>query len=614
MVSGLERLRARIVFVVGKGGVGKTTAAGALALGLADEGHATHLLSTDPAHSLSDLFRVPLELGRPTPSPCSDALVLEELDADAYGRRWMDEAREPVAELFDRGTYLDSDDVTAFLDLSFPGVDEVAAALRLAELAGESGDSAESGNDRAERIVVDTAPTGHTLRLLEAADTLRSWREALEAMEEKARAVISALTRGRGRLESAAFLDRLDARIRHFEEEVLASSDVVVVSAPGAPVEAETRRLVERLEERGLRVALRVFTEPRPGSPAATRGPPAPEETEEGDVAGVRIPWRPDLRGCEELRAWGEAPDGVGAAPDELQPAGASEADRERIRTLLDRRLLLFVGKGGVGKSTCAAAWALERARSGSVTLLSTDPAGSLGDILDVDLSADTTRLADGRLAVRQIDARRSFEAFRDRYRDRVEHLFEELGLSQSARLDRRVMSSLLDLAPPGIDEIFALVEMLDLGEEEERLVVDTAPTGHLLRLLSMPDVALQWTREAMRILLKYRATLGLDDIGETLLDFSKRLKRLKLTLSDPSEAGVVVVTLAGELVEAETRRLRSSLDDRTVPVTAFLHNRSGRGPVPVSGSTPEIRAPEVAPPPVGTDALRTFFRSWRLG
>lgn len=607
MVPGLDRLRARIVFVVGKGGVGKTTTAGALALGLADEGHRTHLLSTDPAHSLADLFRTSLSRGTPTDSPCSDALVLEELDAEAYGERWLAEAREPVADLFDRGTYLDAEDVAAFLDLSFPGVDEVAAALRLADLVEEAGEP------RPDRIVVDTAPTGHTLRLLEAAETLRSWREALEAMEEKAQAVISALSRGRARLEASVFLDRLEEKIRRFEDDVLAGGDVVVVSAPGGPVEAETRRLVDRLEDRGLRVALRVLTEPPPGAsgaPDAEAGsPPAP--TGEDDV---RIPWRPGLGGCDELRAWGRAPEGRTAdRREEGAPAEAPPPERERIRTLLDRRLLLFVGKGGVGKTTCAAAWALERADRGPVTLLGTDPAGSLGDVLDVAVPADGARLEEGRLTVRQIDAHGSFEAFRDRYRDRVEAVFEELGLSQGAHLDRRVVASLLDLAPPGIDEIFGLVEMLDLEEEGTPLIVDTAPTGHVLRLLSMPDVALQWTREAMRVLLKYRAVLGLDGLGETLLDFSKRLKRLKLTLSDPSLAGAVVVSLGGDLVEAETERLTRSLDERTVPVTALLHNRAGGGARPGSAPTSVVHAPEQARPPVGREALRSFFRSWRL-
>ena len=176
-------------------------------------------------------------------------------------------------------------------------------------------------------------------------------------------------------------------------------------------------------------------------------------------------------------------------------------------------------------------------------------------------------------------------------------------------------MSSLLDLAPPGIDEIFALVEMLELGEEGDALVVDTAPTGHLLRLLSMPEMALEWTRQAMRILLKYGSALGLDGLGATLLDFSKRLKRLNLTLSDPERSGVVVVTLPGELVEAETGRLLGSLDERTVPVTAFLHNRGDRGaPSPPHGEEiPAIRAPELDHPPVGPSALRAFCRSWRL-
>ena len=144
------------MFVVGKGGVGKTTTAGALALAFAAEGRTTHLLSTDPAHSLGDLFGLTLPPGRPVPSPCNEKLVLEELDGEGYARRWSERARRPLLEIFDQGSFLDAGDVAGFLDLTLPGIDEVAGVLRLSELV-----------EGPERVVVDTAPTGHTLLLLD---------------------------------------------------------------------------------------------------------------------------------------------------------------------------------------------------------------------------------------------------------------------------------------------------------------------------------------------------------------------------------------------------------------------------------------------------------------
>jgi arsenite-transporting ATPase len=114
--------------VVGKGGVGKSTASAALALALADRGARVHLLSTDPAHSLGDLFERRLAPGRPT-SVCGPGLMIEEMDTAGRSSAWLESVREPVSDLIDSGTYLDREDVAAFLDRSLPGVTEVLASF-----------------------------------------------------------------------------------------------------------------------------------------------------------------------------------------------------------------------------------------------------------------------------------------------------------------------------------------------------------------------------------------------------------------------------------------------------------------------------------------------------
>src|SRR5919106_383864 len=136
----LARLPNRFILVVGKGGVGKTTTAGAIALACADRGDTTHLISTDPAHSIADLFEH---------RSCSDQLVLEEFHARAYADVLFARIQPALVELVERGTYLDEADARGFLDLSLPGLDEVMAALRLTELHRDT---------TKQRIVVDTAP------------------------------------------------------------------------------------------------------------------------------------------------------------------------------------------------------------------------------------------------------------------------------------------------------------------------------------------------------------------------------------------------------------------------------------------------------------------------
>ncbi len=591
----LERLRSRFVFVVGKGGVGKTTTAGALALALAEGGERVHLLSTDPAHSVADLFETTLPPGDARPSPCTPHLLLEELDAEGRWSAWREWARGPLADLVDRGTYLDREDVEAFLDLSLPGVDEVAALLRLTDLEG--GD--------AQRIVVDTAPTGHTLRLLATGGVIRGWVEAFDAMDAKARAVVEGLTHRAVRLPSADVVDDLHERADRFEAAIVGGGDAVVVERPEAPVQAESARLRLALEELGLRVAARV---------AVGGG--------NGDV--LAVPRARGLVGCAGLARWGAPADGGGEmagpapSPSPAPPSGASP--RPEVLALLEalpRDLVLFVGKGGVGKTTCAAACALALAGHRDVELLGVDPAGSLADVLGLPVEAEGTEVAPG-LVARQLDADRAFADFRESYRDEVEEAFRRVGLDRSATLDRRVVTSLLELAPPGVDELLAVSALLEASDPGTTRLVDTAPTGHLLRLLETPERALAWVHQLIRVLLKYRAAVGLDALAERLLDFSKRLKHLNLRFKDPRRSGAVMVTLPGPLDRAEAGRLLQRLEALGVAVAATIENRrtGGEGPGspdpgPPDAGAPVVLAPERDASPEGPQALSAFLATW---
>lgn len=593
MVPGLvPHLSARFVFVVGKGGVGKTTTAAALALELADGGEATHLLSSDPAHSLGDVFAEAFPGGGPAPSGCSPSLTVEELDAVGLGRRWLAEVREAVADLVERGTYLDREDVVGLLDQSLPGVDEVMAALRIAELA----ESGEYG-----RIVVDTAPTGHTLRLLDCGQVLEGWLATIHAMADKAGAVAFGLTGRRARFSGERVMDRVQERVSRFTEGIVTDADFVLVTRDGEPVEAESVRLARALRDRGLRLSMRV-------------GVGGLGSADFGDLPSFEAAIRHDLIGCEGLRRWGAPGERADRAVQIPAPARTGALD-----LVTPRELILFGGKGGVGKTTCAAAYAVALARKRRVLLLSLDPEGSLGDVLGRPVTPDETEVLPG-LFARQLDAAQRFERLRETYRGRVQRVFERLGLDRSASLDRRVLESIVEMAPPGLDEIFALDAILDGAGVHDVLVVDTAPTGHFLRVLEMPVTALDWTRAVLRILLRYRAVLGLDDFAADLLAFARRLRGVIQLLGDEARTGVVVVTLGEALPRLETGRLVSALRAGGTPLAAIIHNRwtgldSDMGVValPREGlDAPQaIVAPLVDPAPLGPDRLLDFSNRW---
>jgi arsenite/tail-anchored protein-transporting ATPase len=113
-----------------------------------------------------------------------------------------------------------------------------------------------------------------------------------------------------------------------------------------------------------------------------------------------------------------------------------------------------------------------------------------------------------------------------------------------------------LGAAPPGLDELVAVGACCRTRARGARVVLDTAPTGHFLRLVAMPGEALDWTHRIMRVLLKYRALGGLDAPGGPLLRLAKRLRALRERLADPARTAIVVVTLDEPLVAAETGRL----------------------------------------------------------
>jgi arsenite-transporting ATPase len=298
---------------------------------------------------------------------------------------------------------------------------------------------------------------------------------------------------------------------------------------------------------------------------------------------------------------------------------------------------VLFGGKGGVGKTTCAAAYALAFAAKHPkkrVLLLSTDPAQSLADVLGVPLGDEAQRTCG--VFARELDANAAFRGERDRYRDAVDDLFDALlgGSRFDATFDRVVVRDLIDLAPPGLDELFATLALVDALTPRDRkarpydlVVVDTAPTGHTLRLLAMPKDALEWVHALLEILLKYRKVIGLGDLAGDLVTLAKKLRELETLLHDPSRARFVAVTRAAELPRLETARLVRALDRMRVPVggvivNAVTHGTCTRCARAAATESREIQriaelrhamllAPAAYPPPRGEDAIRRWGARW---
>ncbi|MFO0742836.1 MAG: TRC40/GET3/ArsA family transport-energizing ATPase [Labilithrix sp.] len=590
----------RFVFFGGKGGVGKTTCAAAAALRAAAEGQRVLVVSTDPAHSLGDALD--LELA-PEPRRVKDApgeVWAAELDADKALGRWLRAKEEAIRTIADRGTYLDEEDVDRLMSLSFPGVDELVGLLELVRLSKQR---------EYDQVVVDTAPTGHTLRLLETPDTLVRLGEVLDQMHEKHRFLAASLGgawRGDFADEAISEIQQEGTDLRALLLDPKRVSFTWVMLAEELPV-IEAERGVDELESRGLYVDVVVVNRvwPAPDRACPLCSPRVEYEREwrariAKSFVGKTILEAPariaEPREVSELVALAQAVHPL-VLEDEASPKGGRKAPRldlEEMATIATGtaalspiadtvRLALFGGKGGVGKTTIAASSALELASARPkerVLLLSTDPAHSLGDAFGMEIG-DTARKmpkAPPNLRARELDAEKAWNLERERYRHGIQELFSSLLTSNlDATYDRAVLEDLLDLAPPGIDELLAIVTILDglVGEKPtyNLVVVDTAPTGHTLRLLALPERALEWVHALMSVLLKYRSVVGLGELAEDLTVLARRLRGLIALLADPVQCAFIVVTRAAALPRLETERLARDLRQLKVPLTAIVAN-----------------------------------------
>jgi arsenite-transporting ATPase len=251
----------------------------------------------------------------------------------------------------------------------------------------------------------------------------------------------------------------------------------------------------------------------------------------------------------------------------------------------VDPRIVIFGGKGGVGKTTAAASYALARAKADPkkrVLVFSTDPAHSLSDSFAEAIGELKSGVAGQKnLDAMEIDPGKWFEELKQRYRVWTDDLFTSISgrAGMEIQFDREAMRELVELTPPGIDEIAALGEISELlgqdrsGDRYDLIVLDTAPTGHLIRFLELPEVALSWIRTFMKLLLKYQNIVRATEVAEELVALSKSIKRVLALLTDPESCEFVAVAIPERMSLEETKDLAKSLDKLKVPLRKLLIN-----------------------------------------
>jgi arsenite-transporting ATPase len=231
-----------------------------------------------------------------------------------------------------------------------------------------------------------------------------------------------------------------------------------------------------------------------------------------------------------------------------------------------DLKLIIFGGKGGVGKTSCAIATAIKLSENFKTLLISTDPAHSLSDSLEQSIGFSVQKVAGHEnLDAIEVDAEVALTKFKADHHRELKKLLET-----SSNLDNQDIDEMLSLSIPGIDEVMSFKAIIDFIEEGnyDKYVVDTAPTGHALRLISSPKMLDDWIKVAVKLRWKYRymvtsfsGSYQADEVDSLLLSLKKTVKRIENILRNQTKCEFLPVCIPEAMAIAETERLLTDLE-----------------------------------------------------
>lgn len=471
------------IFFSGKGGVGKTSMACTTAIRYADEGKRTLIVTTDPASNLSDVFEQVIG-HQITAIEGVPGLWAMEIDPDHATEEYKDRALAPIRAAFPPQMVQVIEE-----QMSGPCTAEVAAFDRFTDFL----DAPTEGEEHFDVVIFDTAPTGHTLRLIELpVEWSRSIAEAEQGSGQTCIGPAAAIQDAKLKYERAVALMRDPAYTRF-----------IFVLQPEATSIKETQRAIHELQKLGIQTHELIVNGILPAS-EATNALYAPRiEMQSRYLAQIEhdlpLPTRfmplldGEIKGNNRLRAVGTLLfDGQTVLPQLNDTAELSATVYRSVtdpsdvlaRLLPDghMRTVFFAGKGGVGKTIASCFTAVWLANQGYKTLLlTTDPAAHLGDVLGVPVGDTVTPVKDvPNLWATKIDPKAAADVYKTRILD-------------DARLRGRPPESIRmmeeELNSPCTEEMAAFDRFIGYASQDDWQVVvfDTAPTGHTLRLLELP-------------------------------------------------------------------------------------------------------------------------------
>lgn len=529
----------QFIFFSGKGGVGKTSMACAHAVRYADEGKRTLIVTTDPASNLADVFEQAIG-HQVTPIAGVPNLSAMEIDPDKATQEYIDRAMSPIRAAFPPQIVQVMEE-----QMSGPCTAEVAAFDRFTDFL-----DVPANHDMIFDIVIfDTAPTGHTIRLLELPS---EWSQSIDAASAGS---------GQTCLGPAAAIQ--DAK--HKYERALAAmrqseqTSFVFVLYPEAISIKETRRSINELSKLDIENYRLIINGIIPPEGAQNPLFAARAEMQSRYLDQIErefsfpkqrmILLADEIKGAQKLRQVGKIffdgePASKADEADKVQSQDESFASpldlvRARVQPNGHQRTVFFAGKGGVGKTVASCITAVWLARQGNKTLLlTTDPAAHLGDVLDI-MVGDEVKEVSGlpNLWAVNIDPKAAAETYKTRILDDAR---------QRGRPESAILMMEEELNSPCTEEMAAFDKFIEYASQDEwdAVVFDTAPTGHTLRLLELP---VDWSKQIdVKVFASVDATAA-DDVAKA------RFAKVIAMMSDPEKStfAFVMVPESTPILEA---------------------------------------------------------------
>ena len=495
---------------------------------------------------------------------------------------FLNTQREGILNILEAGLLFTRGELEPLLDSALPGMAEVAALLAIHDLL-------ESDYDE---VVLDTAPMGHTLRLFELPAHLERFLRLLEVAGGRDQVLAAHFG---GNATENPYLARWQEMVRQVALALDAEHArlLLVTSSEKFSLHGAVRAR-EQLRHAPIPLQIdeivlnRVVRHPGgcPRCKTVAKRTREAEQILQREFGNVPLHLAEDpgtpILGPDALLLFGKHIfEDVPLKLKVTKPVSSKKLVLEEVDwPTLRVPLTLTVGKGGVGKTTLSAGLAFHTRRkhpAHAVTICSIDPAPSLDDVFQTPVGNQPHPvLKDPKLQAAEIDAVAEYERWAHEMQQKVETAtsMEVRGVHLDLSFERDLFLAILDVVPPGVDEIFAAFRILNLVDQGGRVQIDMAPTGHALEVLRTPARLLAWARVLLKTLAHHRTLPLARDAAVEIATVSQRVRELASSLGDSKRSCTWVVMLAEPLPDRETRRLLTALHEMNAPVPGVFVNR----------------------------------------